>query len=39
MAGHLGWIDRDAKQPGTLLGRQQGATGHGGLHLMAGGRS
>ena len=35
MPGHLGLIDRNAKQAGTLLGRQQGATGHDGLLLMA----
>ena len=36
---HLGLVDRDVKQASTLLGRQQGATGHGGLLLMAEDRS
>jgi hypothetical protein len=37
--GHLGLIDRNAEQANTLLGRQQGATGHDSLVLMVGGRS
>ena len=36
---HLGGIDRDGEQACALLGRQQGAAGHDGLVLMAGGRS
>jgi hypothetical protein len=39
MPGHLGLINRNAKQAGTLLGRQQGATGHDGLLMVAEGRS
>jgi hypothetical protein len=39
VSGHLGWIDSNGKEAGTLLRRQQGAMGHDGLDLMAGDRS
>jgi hypothetical protein len=35
LTGHFGCIGRDGEQPGSLLGRQQGARGHDGLGLTA----
>jgi hypothetical protein len=37
--GHLGRIDRNGEQADTLFRRQQGAMGHDGLVLMAGGHT
>jgi hypothetical protein len=39
VAGHFRNIGRDGKQPGALLGRQQGMTWHDDLDLMARDRS
>jgi hypothetical protein len=36
MAGHFGCIGRDGEQPGSLLGRQRGASGHVGLRFGSG---